>query len=230
MIKLVIFDFDDTLVENIDLDYYSFMISSKKLNGYIPTKREIQNLRSKGLLAHEIIEWIRNRSIKSLSKNQFSKIRNEFLQSRQSIQYLILRPYVKKILSKLKSLKIKMLIVSLRKKKYLLRYFLRRNKILNYFDKIFNAENSKVDTRKIRNAMMIKNILFQKVLYSYKIKPTEILSIGDSKTDLHTAKKYGINHVTINKTYLPNKDRHVKISSFKEIIKLIDELVNLDKK
>mgnify|MGYP003624023631 CR=1 FL=1 len=221
MIKLVIFDFDDTLIENMELDYHSFVKSSKKLNGYIPTKKEIKSLRSHGLLASEIIDWIKNKSSQSFNKNEFKKIRNEFLQSNTSIKYLVLRPYVKKLLFRLKSMKIKVVIVSLRKKKYTVRNFLRKKKILNYFDEIFNAEDSVIDTRKTKNAIMIKSKLFHKVLCSYEIKPTEILSIGDSKVDLHTAKKYGVNYITITKKYIRDKYSNAKIHSFNELIKLI---------
>ena len=54
MIRLIIFDFDDTITDNFMLDLKSFYFTCKQFNINLPTKNKILKFRRKGLLANDI--------------------------------------------------------------------------------------------------------------------------------------------------------------------------------
>ena len=56
MIKLVIFDFDDTLTDNTILDHQAFKHPCRFLNLKIPEFNEMIKLRKKGCTAKQIIK------------------------------------------------------------------------------------------------------------------------------------------------------------------------------
>ena len=62
MKKLLIIDFDDTLINNETLDYHSFKNTSSFFKSYIPTRKEIRKFRKRGFLASKIIKKIHKKS------------------------------------------------------------------------------------------------------------------------------------------------------------------------
>ena len=81
MIKLVILDFDDTLINNQALDIESFKKTSNFFKSYNPTKEEIRKYRKRGLLASEIVNRIQKKSKQKFNKQKFMKYRKNFLES-----------------------------------------------------------------------------------------------------------------------------------------------------
>ena len=66
MIKLIIFDFDDTITDNRNLDFESFKISCEKFNIKNPLSlKKLINLRQKSYTAKEILKFIKTSSNKS---------------------------------------------------------------------------------------------------------------------------------------------------------------------
>lgn len=220
MIELVILDFDDTLIDNSILDYRSFVIICKRFNCYTPTKTEISFLRKKGYLAPDIVNWIHNKSKTKFDKKHFLNMRIEFLESKHSLDFLKLHPYVKYILSFLKKKKIRVVIATLRKKENIIRLFLKKENISSNIDMIFNVKK-KVNTRKLPIAIEQKKKIYAKIIQRYNIDMERILSVGDAKADLIAAKKYKIRHIIFDKKS-HRIEKTMRIRSFLEIKRFIN--------
>lgn len=234
MIKLVIFDFDDTIINNKDLDYQSFKNSSIFFKLYVPTIEEINKFRKKGYLASTIFDWIQKKSNKNTDKHEFLNFRKQFLESDLSIKYLKFQPGAKNILKKLNSYGISIVICSLRKHKLIIKKFLKSNDVHSYIDHIINYEKGNLDTRNPKLSFKIKKIMFKKIMKKYKRKPKEIMSIGDSIADYLAAKECGFLHCNLffNHKYLPKSKLQHQLSSFKEIFDIFNTITgnNIKKK
>ncbi len=157
MIKLVIFDFDDTIIDNKNLDYQSFRQVSMNLNGYMPTKINISKLRKENYLAIEIVNWLLKKSKNRFIVTHFWEERLKFLESKKSLKYISLRPYSKLFLKKLKKHNIIVIIATLRKNKKILELFIENEGIMPYIDSIFNLKDKTIETRKLSKT--IENLM-----------------------------------------------------------------------
>jgi phosphoglycolate phosphatase-like HAD superfamily hydrolase len=107
MIQLIIFDFDDTLVSNRNLDYKSFEIPCKKLSLIPLTKKDIKLSREKGFLAtHVIKNYLKELNKKELFK-KFVTERNNFLEQDQT-NYLTTQKHTHELLQFLKKKKLQL--------------------------------------------------------------------------------------------------------------------------
>jgi len=226
MIKLVIFDFDDTIIDNKNLDYQSFRQVSMNLNGYMPTKINISKLRKENYLAIEIVNWLLKKSKNRFNVTHFWEERLKFLESKKSLKYISLRPYSKLFLKKLKKHNIIVIIATLRKNKKILELFIENEGIMPCIDSIFNLKDKTIETRKLSNAIKSKKDLFNQILKSYNFKSEEILSIGDSKADYKAAKSFKINHIIlkINNSNQKNSKKH--FFNFKELNYQFESIFN----
>jgi len=225
MIRLVIFDFDDTIIDNKNLDYQSFKQISSELGGYIPTRQEIFDLRKKNFLAIDIIHWLVKKSKNRYSIKHFWRKRINFLGSINSLEYLSLRPYVKYLLQKLQKNQVIVVIATLRKNKNFLEIFLKKEGISHHIDLIYNLKDNKIETRKSSNAIKIKQNMIKLIQKSYGLKSNEILSIGDSLADYEAAKRCKINHVILKTDKKFKKISTKNISTSKELNSRIESII-----
>ena len=225
MIKLVIFDFDDTLIDNQILDYQSFKETSLKMHSYIPSKNEIKNLRKKKYDAIKMIDWIKKNSTSSFNKEKFFNQRKNFLESKYSEKFLKLQPYVKSTIKKLKSKDLILAISSLRKKKSLIKHFLESKGILSFIDQIVTVDETRFDTRSENIGIKLKNRHFKKILNNYGILESETISVGDSISDFKAAKMCSIKHVTFQSAtdYIIKPKLGKSIHSFKDLTHVIEK-------
>ena len=227
MIKLIIFDFDDTLIDNQKLDYESFRNICLKFQAYIPTKNVLFKLRNKNYDAKEIIDIIIKKSNKKINKNLFFKKRSSFLSSPDSLNYLIIKPYVRRIIKKLFSQNYILLILSIRKKKFLIQNFLEKNDLSIYFENILNPENSKLEMRNISNAIKTKRQLFKKIFSLYDVKNNEVLYVGDSEIDSTVASIYGVKFILVKNPLMQNSIKSdQKIDTFKDLEFIVKQISN----
>ncbi len=222
MIKLVILDFDDTLINNESLDYESFKNTSIFFKSYRPTKTEIRKFRKMGFVASEIIKIIQKKSKQKFNEHEFINYRKDFLESTDSIQYLKFQPYAKLFFKKLYSYNIPIVICSLRKHKSIIKNFFNANNTYLYINFIMNDEKGNLDTRNAKNSLMVKIKMIEKILKKYRLKSSEVLSLGNSISDYRSAKKCEIKHYTIffNHNYLP-KPKSKFILSFNEFFQVL---------
>jgi phosphoglycolate phosphatase-like HAD superfamily hydrolase len=213
MNKLVILDFDDTLISNMYLDFQSFKIISKKLECYIPKKNEIYILRKQGHIASKIIDFILKKSKKLVNKESYINNRKKFLESNESVKFLKIQPYVKKFLKKLKKNNFCVIIATLRKNENIIRKFIKNENIDDYIDHIYCNIYSKSDTRKLNNAYKIKKKIFTKILNK---KIAKITSIGNSDIDKNVSDYFNLKYIDINSI---NKDNH----AFRDLYRLVSD-------
>jgi len=225
MKKLIILDFDDTLIDNTLLDFQSFKQTCIKLNAYIPKKIEISILRKKKFLAKQIIRWLLKKSKNKYSIKKFWKERVRFLESQNSLKYISLRPHSKIFLKKLKKHKLIIVIATLRKNKRTLELFLEKENIIPYIDTIFNLKDKTIESRKLSNAIKIKQDMLHRIQSSYNFTPNEILSIGNSYADNQAAKICKINHIILKTNTKLSKNLKNKIYSFQELNFKFDSII-----
>lgn len=224
MIKIIILDFDDTLIDNKLFDFQSFKQTSIKLDYYVPKLAEISNLRKKYFLAKEIIKWLIKKS-KNNNAIKFWEEREKFLESKESLKYISLRPYSRLFLKKLKKRNIIVIIATLRKNKKILEMFLKKEHISCYIDSIYNLKYNKIETRKFSNAIKIKQNMIKQIQKSYDLKSNEIFSIGDSLADYEAARKCKINHVILKIDKKFHKISPKNVFSFKELNSRIESII-----
>ena len=86
MIRLIVFDFDDTITDNFLLDLKSFYFTCKQFDVKLPTKNKILKFRRAGLLANDISKQLVGNSDK-IDLDSFITYRKRFLEN-NSVKYL----------------------------------------------------------------------------------------------------------------------------------------------
>lgn len=222
MIDLVIIDFDDTIINNSRLDYMSFKIIALKFNCYVPSKKEIINLRKKNLLAKEIITLIHKKSIKKFNKKKFWEERNKFLNSKDSLEYFILQSNFRKILKILKRFHIPIVLASLRKQKKIIELYIKSINTDDYFEQVFCNKHSYCNTRNLKIAFLTKKKIYDEILN--KFKPKNALSVGNSITDYNVAFHFNLYHINLL-TEINNKIKAKNCTNLRNFNELYDYIL-----
>ena len=225
MLKLLIFDLDDTLYPEIDYVRGGF----RTVSTYMQKKYKID--------ANEFYrKLISTKSLSPSAKVFDIVLENYQLKDRKLVEKLIklyraqtlklkLFPGVRSMLEKFKKKYILALVtdgkkvVQHRKLKYL--------KIIDYFDSVLYTLDLGDNFKKP------SELSFKQLLYSYGIKPHEALYIGnDPNKDFIGAKKAGIKTIRVNQGFYKDKakvefnDADFMIGSIKELPSLIMKIEN----
>lgn len=206
MIKAVIFDFDDTIIDNNLMDYRSFIIPSKKLGLKLPSTNKITEFRKKGYLATNIIsKFFLNEENKDLI-HEFFSIRKNFVQSLDSTKFLRLKKNLRFLLRILKRKQIECYLCTTRQQKEIVYAVLKKNDITKYFGGIFFNENLGIiiDNYNKQNRILIKTSLLHLIMKTRRLQNTEMIYVGNSEEDLLAAKILKIHFIYIQNSYLPN--------------------------
>ncbi len=206
--KYVIFDFDDTLVNNYPLDFESFRYTCEYFGIQSPSKNDIHKQRKKGLIAKKIIMEILSKSKKSFNVNDFLDYRRNFLTSPESNSFLELRKDAKSLLSYLEKNGVKCYLCSIRSDKKLITNFLKKKNISKYFSKILTPSDLRInlDSNNFSNRVLIKNSLIKNILK--KRQTDNFIFIGDSQEDLISANNFFIEFILFKKDYFNNEFGH----------------------
>lgn len=231
MIKLIVFDFDDTIINNDKVDYQSFKIPFKQLGILTPSSNEIKSLRRKGLLAKEIAYNYLMKTKKIALIEEFFFLRKKFLQSKKSLSFFYLKNNIKPLFNQLNRKKINCVLCSARDNKKFVMIFLKKNKILKYFSHIYLIEDleMKIENSISDNRTLIKKFLLNKIIEDLKIKSNEILFIGNSQEDIAVAKELQINFIYYQNSYLEKlQDKKIdKVNSVSDLKRKINSyLIN----
>jgi phosphoglycolate phosphatase-like HAD superfamily hydrolase len=222
MYQLIIFDFDDTLVDNSSIDYMGFKIPCKILNIQYPSKSELNVFRKKGLVAKEIIQIYSNIDNQTLTK--FLTLRKKFL-LKESINYLKIKPNTKLLLRRLEKANLKLIICSANNNKKLIDNFLKQNKLRTFFEQIYVINNLKIklENNNHSNRILIKTSLIRLAIKQHQISTKNILYIGNSLEDQISAIESNIKFIYFINKYLPNPriSGLKKISNMKNLQKII---------
>ena len=226
MIRLIIFDFDDTITDNFLLDLKSFYFTCKQFDVKLPTKNKILKFRRAGLLANDISKQLVGNSDK-IDLDSFITYRKRFLEN-NSVKYLRLKKNIKKLFSFIKTKEIKIVICSANKHKFIIEDFLKINKIFHKFSKILTMAELgfTIDNSSFSNRVLIKKSLLHNILKKFNISTNEIVFVGNSLEDLQSANYFGIPFIYFQNNYLPlqkKKNTHT-VNSVIELRQTIGDL------
>lgn len=227
MKRIIIFDFDDTLIDNRLSDYQGFIIPCKELGIKSPSKKKIFKLRKEGYLAKDIAKQIvqNKKEVKD-----FLEIRRNFINATKSNKFFRLKRNTKKILEYLKNENVTCIICSVRKNDEIIENFLVKKKVSKYFAEIHltSCLNLKIQNNSTANRTIIKIKLIKNILKKYPKKYNKITFIGNAEEDLKAAKETKTKFIFYKNSYMPIKPKIklegiIKTSSMKELQKIIDE-------
>ena len=218
MIRLIIFDFDDTITDNSFLDYNAFVTPCKQLKIKIPQQNEFIKLRKKGLIAKEIMMKILKKQNKEDMLSEYLELRKKFL-IKESIKYLILKKNTKSLLNYLKKSSMKLVICSANNNKKRTIKFIKKNNLRSKFSNILFMDdlNFHIDNQQKNNRILIKSSLLRHIIKTSSFKKKEILYIGNSDEDKTAAKKNKIQFIYFQNTYLTNIKNKNTVCSMSEL-------------
>ena len=218
MIRLIIFDFDDTIIDNSFLDYNAFVTPCKQLKIKIPQQKEFIKLRKKGLIAKEIMIKILKKQNKEEMLSGYLELRTKFL-FKESLKYLILKKNTKSLLNYLKNNSIKLAICSANNNKKRTVEFIKKNNIESKFSNVLFMDdlNFHIDNRQKNNRILIKSSLLHHIIKTSSFKKNEILYVGNSDEDKIAAKINKISFIYFQNTYLPKIKNKNTIYSMSEL-------------
>lgn len=227
MIKIVIFDFDDTLIDNRELDYQGFRIPCKRLGLKIPSKKKILFLRGKGLLAEKIVTLLCNNQ---KLKKDFLEIRKNFIHSKETVPFLKLKIGTKLILETLKKKDIICFISSVRTNKNTINKFLKEKKIEKLFKGIYlpNDIKLKISNTTVNNRILIKTSIIKYIIKKFLLKTDEIIFIGNNNEDYKSASKIGVKFIFFKNQYLSDikYNNIIKVKTMKELKIKLEKLLD----
>lgn len=121
--------------------------------------------------------------------NQYKMFMDEWkkrIESRKYLEYDVLKPQVKEVLCRLKTVCEKLILVTMRNNKNNLMWQLEQLEIKNYFDKIIVCHSGD------------KNTKYNEISQKYqKEDMEESLVIGDTEIDIYTAERLGTNFIGV---------------------------------
>ena len=175
MYKLIIFDFDGTIANTIEIGIPIFNKLANKYN-FVELKK---------------LEELHNTTLKEFFRmHKISKIRfpfyfREFLEDlNKSIDDVKIYPEIKDIIKKLNK-NYKLGIVSANTKENIQK-FLKKNDLEFCFDFIYNYQ-----------LIFGKSKVFKKLIKSKKLKKEDLIYIGDELRDIEASKKAGIDIISV---------------------------------
>lgn len=221
MNSLVIFDFDDTIVDNNKLDYMGFKIPCKTLGLNFPSKSKLKKYRKKGMLAKEIIKIF---SKDNQKLNEFLRLRKNFL-IKESYNYLKVKPYSKSLFQKLRKSNFELVICTANNNTKMIHKFLRRHNLDHFFKQIFTIDNLGInlENNNYPNRILIKTSLMRFVSKKYTNSEKDCIFIGNSLEDYYASKKLKIKFIYFLNSYLPipRIDNLSKVSTMNQIFNII---------
>jgi phosphoglycolate phosphatase-like HAD superfamily hydrolase len=211
MIKLVIFDLDDTLTDNRYLDFESFDFTCKKFNIKNPlTLKKLVTLRRNKKTAKNITNLIKNQTSTIFSKNQFLEYRKNFLTSNDANNFLRIKPGTLLTLKSIYKKKILICLCTVRRKKQIIINLLKQNKIEKYFNDILSTVDidTKIDNTNSENRILLKSSFLKKFIQKYQFNSDEILYVGNSNEDFISALKHNVVFLKFENEYLPKERKN----------------------
>jgi phosphoglycolate phosphatase-like HAD superfamily hydrolase len=223
MIKSVIFDFDDTLIDNRDLDYQGFVIPCSQLHMAIPQKKEITHLRKNGFLAKDIVKHIKKQTKTRFSVEDFLLLRASFLQSSKSISLLSLRNKTINVFSYLRRRNVKCFLCTVRKDKKVILNFLKQHNLEKIFQEVYTTKDTgcDLDNTNSQNRILIKNSLIYKIIKKYNLILNEIVFVGNSEDDYKSAMQTNVNFILFINSYTkqPNIENVIHVNNMSSLQK-----------
>jgi len=199
---LLIFDFDDTLIDNTNLDIDSFNYISKKYKLKKIEKERIIKWRKKGMLAKNILKHLlKNKKNPKLS--DCIKTRLKYLGNGGGGIKLVIEK--KDTLITLKEIKTKnniITVVTSRKNKFLVLKILKKLHFKPFIDNVYCATDCKKNNFPIQNNIKLKKCLYQLAINDNSVQAKEkTIVIGNLTEDIIAAKNLKVIPVAVRGSY-----------------------------
>ncbi|HLC19756.1 MAG TPA: HAD hydrolase-like protein [Candidatus Nanoarchaeia archaeon] len=188
--KMYIFDFDDTLIDNFEMDYESFRAVVEE-NGFkmIP-KQTFREMRIKGLLADKIMKTIAPTQADVLFRKRKAMVMDSCF-----LEFAKVRPHVHHTFEKIKSDGHIVCIATRRKNRSKIQKFLETEKIAQYVTMMLCGDDVKGTPESIKQKM------YQLLMKKYEIDAEYTIVIGNTESDLLPAQQLGIKTIAVDGTY-----------------------------
>ena len=175
--KYIFFDFDGTLADTEEVNFVIYQKLAEKYNLRNITLDELGHI--KKMSAKELMEYI------ELKKRYLPFIlkRGKKLLNQDIVNVSLCKPDILECVKKIKDMGVKVGIITTNSKKNV-NMFLDENNA-NFFDFILSA------------TMFGKESKIKKVLKKEKLDARDVLYVGDEIRDIHSAKKAGIDIVSV---------------------------------
>jgi len=200
---LIIIDFDDTLIDNTNLDLDSFHYIIKKNHLKKIKDDKIIRWRKNGMLARNILRRLITKKSNTLENSV--KDRLEYLRrGGRGVSLITLHKGVRETLKKLKEMDYFIVIVTSREDKSMVKKTIQFLKISHFIDKIYcNSDFKKTKKRNPRDYVELKTYLYQLSLRENhsKIGEKKVLVVGNLKADIIAAKNLKLDSVAIKGSY-----------------------------
>ncbi|MBI2010381.1 MAG: HAD hydrolase-like protein [Candidatus Chisholmbacteria bacterium] len=203
-VKLTIFDLDDTLIDNREVDYQSFAQVWRKYKVRPLGRKKLATYRNQGMKADDIIQRVwGNRSLSIVER--VKKERQELLAS-GNLWLKLARPFpgVANLLNNLKKQKIRVAIVTIRKNRALIEQLLRKRGWLRRIDFLFcgdDMSDSGGTKTHASNVLKLKKAGYEKAMTFLNVAREKTLVVGDDPEDLQAALNLGIICARVRNSY-----------------------------
>jgi len=198
--KLIIFDFDDTLTDNSERDYQSFLHVIKTYNLKPIEKDIILSWRQTGKSSSFIIKKLVADKTNNFEK--YLNCRSEFLSSISSYtNFVSLKNCTPEILSKLHSINLILVLNSLQPQHKVLLNILEHFKIKQFFKKIISRSLSPPENS-FQNRSILKKSMYKDIISEFElIDKDDILIIGNLFSDIIPANELNIDSLMIEGSF-----------------------------
>lgn len=212
MKKLAIFDFDGVLVDSFDAWYKINTHAFKKALGKNFTKRQYRNCYIAEL----------NKGFKKISGSKINYQKLKFFKDTHKEDFFLkyysrikLFPFIKNLISRLKQLNVKLVIVTSSTNPLGVRKLLKKFRI----DKNFVVTASSEGESKISH--------LKKILRRFNFKPSNAYFISDTYNDIKWGKEVGLKNIAVlwgfhNRKTLARAKPDFMVKNYKEILKIIE--------
>ena len=198
--KLIIFDFDDTLTDNSERDYQSFLHVIETYNLKPIEKDIILSWRQTGKSSSFIIKKLVADKTNNFEK--YLNCRSEFLSSISSYtNFVSLKNCTPEILSKLHSTNLILVLNSLQPQHKVLLNILEHFKIKQFFKKIISRSLSPPENS-FQNRSILKKSMYKDIISEFElIDKDDILIIGNLFSDIIPANELNIDSLMIEGSF-----------------------------
>ena len=221
--KLIIFDFDDTLTDNSERDYQSFLHVIETFNLKTIEKDIILSWRRTGKSSSFIIKELIADETNNLEK--YLNCRSKFLSSISSYtNFVSLKNCTLEILSQLHSSNLILVLNSLQPEHKILLNVLEHFKIKQFFKKIISKNLSSAENS-FQNRSLLKKSMYQDIMSEFElINKNDILIIGNLLSDIIPANELNIDTFMIEGSFSFDMSQNYpckKILKLKNILEFI---------
>ena len=207
MVKGIIFDFDGTLVDSIDVKTNAFAEIYEPYGQLIVEKVIKYHIKNGGISRFDKFEYFHNKYLKKqIDSNQILALSDKF--SNIVIDKVVDSPFFPGVLEFISNRSNFKKFISTATPQVEIVKILKREKIFNFFDFVQGSPASKSEH-------------IQQIMKKYKYNSKEIIYVGDTKSDYMAALKNEVLFVSVKDKF---DDDTIVLKNFNEITQIVKKL------